>query len=272
MAPAFDLGTVTVAGVTVPFPSAGSSASALAVVDRLAAPLGVQLRLPTVQRATNGGNTSLTITPLTIALGGKTAFGPVFSALVGGATVPQIENDLKPGIFDPTACTELGGLLEGSKPLNAEWNLIGSEYPLILGATIAALNGGGEVDVDLGGVTTSLDDSYYPAANFGGPAFSTSPGSSSISTPPPAPLVAVPTPEAPPRAAPPGAAMAPTNETITTRTIACRTTSPVGRPMCWGGHALAAGLGAAGFTGGLMAVDETVRRRRTARRVPEVRP
>ena len=201
-------------------------------------------------------------TPLTLALGGHTAYGKVLYPFLAGtndySVVSLFLNITQPTIFDPAHCEQLGGVFKVDKRLNFTWNYLGATTPVLLSAFAAAINGGAEVDLELGGVLTTVDDTYYPPR--------TAPA-----CPVPrrvAPVVeAEPTPVAPaPRSSPaPSAAPAPVvTARVRTTTSQCDTTSPVGRPGCWKGAApMAAGLAGA-VTLGLLITDEIWRRRRLA--------
>lgn len=255
--PAFDGGTVTVGGVTAPFPKDARGVDALNAVTK---PLGVQFRLPTTRSQDGPGVSGATVGPLTLALGGKTLIGPVLHQLAGN--LPALEAALKPGVFDPTGCNELGGLLKRAPQLNSSWNLLATGYPILAAALIGSLDGGGEVDLNLGGTEASIDDTYYPASAFGSPVFITTgpAGSGRVAAPP----VEGTTPMAAdgPTA---GTALAPT-ELAVRRDVRCETTSGAGRPMCWPGRAADGAVAVALLTVGLLSGDEAVRRRRVRRR------
>jgi hypothetical protein len=255
--PTFSMGGASVAGVDIPFNAPASYASSLDALNKLTGPLGVQIRLPVIQAS--GGQAS--VGPLTVALGGRTLVGPVLQQLLGGATLPNIEHALKPGVFDPTTCKELGGLLGAVKPVNAQWNLLGAGYPIILAAAIGSIAGSGELDLDFGGASANVDDTYYAAPSYTAPGFA-----SSVPAPIVSQTASAGTPAQPgtPVAGRPGSGAG--AELVTTRrSVACRTASPVGGPMCWGGHAVAGGLAAGVLTMALLAADEQVRRRKVAR-------
>ncbi|MHB8466942.1 MAG: hypothetical protein ACYDH6_15715 [Acidimicrobiales bacterium] len=253
---AFDVGSVTVLGVTLPFPKGAQNPDAL---NRLLLPLGVQLRLPAITTASRAGVSSVTIGPLTVALGGKTPFGPLLHKLAGN--LPAIEAALKPTVFDPTGCNELAGLLKLDPQLNSSWNLLATGYPIIAAALVGSVDGGGELDVNLGGVQASVDDTYFQTPSFGSPVFATSPASvtEQPGTPAVAATAALPGRPGPTRAATPA-------ELAVQQQVRCETTSPAGGPTCWSGHAAAGAAAVAVLTVGLLAGDEVVRRRRRERR------
>lgn len=252
-------------GVQVPVTNPDQAKGTLDRVNTIAQPFGVQLRLPRVEP---DGQFGLAYTPMTVALGGKTLFGPVIAPLLGGASITKVEQALKPGVFDSAACNELLGLLKSIPQLNATWNSVGSGYPLVLGALAAGLDGQGELDIDLGKVRTSVDDTYYappsyPLPNYGGvpPVGSFVPGvagtagtAGSLGSAAQSQVAAPALGQRPGTTA--GATLA--------GHIHCETTSPVGWPGCWKGAAPVA-AGAAGLvTLSLLAADEVFRRRRLA--------
>jgi hypothetical protein len=253
----FVLGSIALAGVPLPTATAAQVASSIAIVNQATGPFGLRIRLPAVVRHGNGYD----VTPLTVALGGKTGYGPLLYPLLAGpgnTSLVNLFNSLtEPAVFDPTNCNELLGLLKQSPQLNELVNTVGLYTPIILSAFAASLNGGAELDLDIGGVRTNYDDTYYaprsvPPALV--PLTRTTPALAAVAP------VAAPT-ATPATPASTAIVAAPASQTRS----ACATTSPVGRPGCWSGAArLAATLGGI-VTLGLLATDELWRRRRLQR-------
>ncbi|HWW54595.1 MAG TPA: hypothetical protein VNY84_12540, partial [Acidimicrobiales bacterium] len=255
----FSIAAVKLAGLTLPTATADQLRSTIGLINNTTRPLGLQIRLPQV---TSSGTKGFIFSPMTIALGGATSYGKVLYPLIAGTSglsLVNIFNKLaEPTVFDPTNCRELGGLLKTSPQLNTLWNTVGLYTPIIVSAFAAAINGGAEVDVDIGGSRTSVDDTYFPprslpplAGPTGSIVFPSAVGTTATGTAP----TAVPVEASPP-----------SSTVVTTITsagrIACRTTSPVGSPGCWkGAGPVAAGLAGA-VTLGLLGTDELWRRRR----------
>jgi hypothetical protein len=208
------------------------------------------------------GPQGFTYTPLTVALGGDTAYGKVLYPFIAGtndySVVTLFLKITQPTIFDPSNCEQLGGVFKIDDRLNFTWNYIGATTPVLLSAFAAAINGGAEVDLELGGVLTTIDDTYYPPR--------VAPARPVVRrvVPTLAPNVVAPAPaplETRPAPPPPTPVIAPRVRTTTSQ---CDTTSPVGRPGCWKGAAPIAAALAGSLTLGLLVTDEIVRRRRLA--------
>jgi hypothetical protein len=259
MSDAFSLGSISVGPVTIPVSSPAQLPEAVATANGMLAPLGLALKLPTATKTAGGGNLS----PLTVAVGGdKAVWGPVIASLLANTTFTALEQKMTGLLFDPQNCNELAGLLKSTGQLNAYWNLLGEGAPLVIGLLGQALGGSGEIDFNIGGVTSSLDDTYYPPFNLG---IASLPALPSVtqgvpSSPDFTGVPAVPSGTNPP-AAPDTASPQPSAALIARVSAKCETTSPAGQPMCWVGQAP---IGAA-VTGavilGLLAADETYRRR-----------
>jgi hypothetical protein len=234
--------------VAIPIPTTGDAADAFARANALLAKVGVQLRLP--RQVDNPESRAHAITPLTVALGGRDWLaGPVLGTVLTGPQFQQLSQLALHTLFDAKDCKQLGGLMQALGPdVNAQYNYLGSNAPLLVAVLAGALGGTGEIQLNLGGVSTTVDDTYYPALDFAPPLLG------QVLTPPSpvgATLGAAPATSAPPTA-------------ITTRpavATACRTSSPAGRPGCWLGHGPAGALAAGGFTVALLAADEVFRRR-----------
>lgn len=231
--------------------------------NQILAPLGVQLRMP--QLTNPAGSDRHQLSPLQIAVGGPNwVLAPVFSQMLNNPAAAEIQNTLIKTLFDLKNCAQLGGLLTGLPELNGLYNSLGSYAPILLAITTGVLTGG-EVQINIGGVSTELDDTYYPPLDFGGPVLRTPslPGTAAV-----APSV---TPAG--TAAPPTPAVPPSEEIVTTpASNRCDTTSPAGRPGCWLGNARAAVAISGITTLLLLASDEVIRRRRTARSQPHEVP
>jgi hypothetical protein len=214
--------------------------------------LGVQIRLPVMSGDPAAG--SHTVSPLTIAFGGsKWLLSPVVAGLANTAAFQELTRQIQGNLFDPSDCNELGGLLKSIDPqVSSFYNTLGSSMPLLIAVITGSLGGTGEVQVNLGGVETRLEDEYFAPLAFKAPSF----GTPSVATPGRAGTPAV--PGQAPQVAPGG------SERLAAAPIRteCTTTSPAGKPGCWVGRApLAAGIGV-GFTVLVLAVDEALRRRR----------
>jgi hypothetical protein len=209
-----------------------------ATANKLLAPLGLVLRLPRYTASSH----RLNLSPLTIEIGGsKARWAPLVGALLGSSATRQVEQALEGNLFDPTNCDELSGLLKQTGMLNVYWNFLGAAAPLAIGIIGQALSGSGGIDFNLGGVSTSLDDTYYPPTDFGSPgrvsnsssaapSSSSSPGGSAGSSGGVLPS-AVATSSPPAIAAP---QVSGRGVDVLTR---CETSSPAGRPSCWQGRA-----------------------------------
>jgi hypothetical protein len=259
----FSVGAIKLGGVPIPTTTPQEVAAAMAAVNAAVKPLGLTITLPTI--VVNGSGAE--VTPLTASLTGNAALrsvlGPLYTAKdsKGNLIVNDVEQALKPSVWDPANCDELFGVLKSQPQLNAGWNQLGAGYPIVLGAVMAALTGGGSVDVHLGEAKVSVDDTYFSPIDFGGFGFDVSGGGGSFSTPG---IAGGPTLLAlAPGVAAPGAAAAPPHGSVVAATSTrCETTSPFGHPMCWGGHGAAAAAGVLGATVVLLAADELTRRRR----------
>jgi hypothetical protein len=246
----FSVGRLTLAGVPLPSASPDQLAASLTTVNQALAPLGLQIRLP---RLVAYGSTGQQLTPLTVAVGGATTYGPLLYPLLAGPDATSVVNLFnsvtQPAIFEPTTCTELFGALQQIPEANQVLNTVGVLAPLLLGVTAAAINGGAEVDLEVGGVRTTYDDTYYPPRSV---------------APIPAPSavpVAGPGGSPPPVAGPPAAPAPPAASRPVVTRIACRTTSPVGSPGCSKGAATLAASLAAVVTLALLGSDGLWRRR-----------
>lgn len=247
----FTIGSAMLGGQKLATGSPEQMAKAVELINKTTGRFGLRLRLPALVR---NGATGLELTPMTIAIGGDTLYGPALYPLLAGpqrTSVINLFNKItNPLVFDAATCKELFGAFEPYPQLNAGWNSIGVIAPIVLSAAAASINGGAELDVEIGGVRSTFDDTYYPPR---------------VSTQRPSlPLPVVETIVTPgsktTRSAPQIVAI----ESVRT-TSSCRSTSAAGRASCWKGLAPLAAVLAAGVCAALIATDEVVRRRRTAR-------
>jgi hypothetical protein len=252
----FELGSMTLAGLPLPTGTTDALASSVASVNQVLAPMGIQLRLPEVKPF---GERGVQVTPLTIALGGDPVYGPALFSLLGGpdnTSLVSLYNTItQPTLIEPATCNSLFGLLKLAPETNTLVNTLGTLAPIVLSAVAAAVNGGAEVDVNVGGTRSSYDATYFEARGV-------------APTPPAASAPAAPSGGGQP------AAIAPSGATElagspTKVSTSCATTSPVGRPGCWKGSGPIAATLAAAVTVGLFATDELGRRRRRARSTEE---
>ena len=249
-ATSFSVGSIRLGGVALPSATPADIEASLASINQVTGPMGLQLRMP---RVIPNGAHDLELTPLAVALGGDTAAGPYLYPLIaggGGTSLVDLFNSLtQPLVFDPASCNSLLGLVRLNPEANQILNTLGIYAPVILSAFAAALNGGAEMNLNVGGVRTLYDAAYYAPRTI--PTFALG---TTIPGPPGLPTAGSVTPG---RAAVPQVG-AP--ERISTT---CRSTSPVGRPGCWKGRASLAATVAAVVVLGLFATDELGRRRRT---------
>lgn len=250
----FSVGAIRIGGVPLPTATPADLATAFASINAITGASGLNLRMPKV--IPNGAQ-GLEYTPLQIAIGGETAAAFLYPLIAGGGGTSLVDlfNSLtQPLIFEPSTCNSLLGVFKASPEANQLLNTLGVYAPIILSAFAASLNGGAELDLNVGGARTVYDATWFPPRSI--PTIDRSP------TPTAAAVDPIPgsvTPGRPPTALG-GAARVSTS---------CRSTSPVGRPGCWKGRGPLAATAAAVVTLGLFATDEAVRRRRQARATQE---
>lgn len=236
-------------------------------LNKITAPLGVQITPPAVTRQDGG----YVVTPLVVSIGGKSAiFAPLVAKLASSTLVGKLETLLTSALFDSKDCDELGGILKSDPQLNSTYNALGVTAPLALAAVVSAFSGGGAIKVNIGGASSSVNDTYYkPPFGASGPGGSSPPppgttrpaGGSVGSSLPGGNSSQLPGPTNGPG---PAVASQPSAASFSTR---CITTSPASTPSCWRGRAVAGGLGAAFVAIAVLAVDEQRRRRRRLHRL-----
>jgi hypothetical protein len=225
-------------------------AAAVASLNGVLGPMGMQLRLPEVRPI---GGQGMEVTPLTVALGGSPVWGPALYPLLAGPENTSLVNLFnavtQPAIFEPRNCETLFGLLKAVSPeANTLLNTLGTYGPVVISAFAAAINGGAELNINIGGVRTSYDATFY-APRAAAPTTTPTGAGAVPSSPTPS--------SGPSSVEPTELASSPTMVSTS-----CSTTSPVGKPGCWKGSGpLAATLGAV-VTLGLLGADDVVRRRR----------
>lgn len=253
----FSVGSVTLAGLPLPSSTAEELRSTVASLNSVLDPIGLELRLPEVRAF---GANGVQITPLTVAIGGDPVYGPALYPLLAGpentSLINLFNSATQPLIFEPATCNSLFGLLKASPELNTFVNTLGTYTPVILSAAAAAINGGAELNFNIGGVRTTYDATYYAPRAVAPP---------SVTRPSTAGAPAT-------GSSTPGVAPVPPSELASSPTkisTSCATTSPVGKPGCWKGTGPVAATLAAVLTAGLFATDELVRRRRRGNRIED---
>ncbi|HEX3707152.1 MAG TPA: hypothetical protein VHV76_11020 [Mycobacteriales bacterium] len=238
----FSIGSVTLAGVKLPTASTASLASTLTSVNKALAATGLHIDLPTFTDVDG----VIAMTPLSIGI----------------ATTSSVAKVLDPLIT--LVLTQLAGAVVDSATKAV--CTIGSVYSLV-NLLLAAFDGVGAFDVQVGGVTATTDNKTY--ANPFGNGDSPAPSLGGSVTPPPAtePSGGTSIPPLPVSSSAPLPVSSP--QVAGTRTVAssCSTTSPAGSPSCSRGAGLAVGLIALATLGGIAGADYFVvrRRRRLAR-------
>jgi hypothetical protein len=260
--PHFTIGEMRVGALTFHSPTAQQIGTGVAAMDRLTSPLGFRIVLPTVSH-TVGGEQYL---PLQFSFGGKVSYGKALATLLTGShgSVLSLLNSTGTTIFDPSQCKELGGVLNAAPDANYTVNFVGVAVPIVLQAMASAFSGGADVDLNFGGVATSINNTYYkpPSAP---PLPPTSPQKQPSSRVPATVPFATPVnPTSIKRERAP-VAVGPTLASPTAFfSYICRSDSPAGGG-CLHNRSFLAGLIAATLGGGMFIVDETWRRRRRKR-------
>lgn len=245
----FSFDGLTVNGIHVPIATPDGAAAAVKTANGLLKPAGLSFELP---KFVDNGKGRQSMTPFVVKIGGPDfLLTPVLGAVLSNEQVVNLQGDLFKTLFDPTNCEQLLGLMQKISPeLNAQYNTVGKVAPLLVAALMGFLSGG-STTLSIGGVTVSLDDQYYAPLDFGGPGFVQAPG-----TP------AVPAVEGTQTSTLPEIRSLAGKDSVSTKSSACHTRSPAGKPRCWRGLApLGAALAGLVAVGSLAADEVTTRRR-----------
>lgn len=245
---AFSVGSVTIGpkglGPTIP---AGGAAQAIAAVNSVTKVLGITLVPPTESSNTQTGAES--IGPLVLQFRGSALENQIVSPL--GSAWVTLADALVKDFPDP-----------GNVPCNSVQDLVGQSLPGItslVNLVIGALEGGGGMQLDIGGATAGTQ----PAVLYTNPFQIGSPLGPTDTT---LPLTVSPGTLA---TAGQAATTAPSAAASLGRRIAgairCVTTSPAGSPGCWNGMGVVAGVATAALAVGLLATDIAYGRRRRRR-------
>jgi hypothetical protein len=247
----FTLGGVSLAGKAMPVDQK-SIASTITAIDKVLAPTGLHITLPT--SVFQGG--TLTETPLVIGLDNSKLGSQVINPLINA--LQPITNPLRSGL-DGISC-QFGKVLT------------------IVDLALAALDGAGGLDLDLGGASANTDGRSYadPFGNGsqhlgGGHQILGNQGPGPTSTPSPSkgnPGSSVPLPGSQDQTTTPSSGSTPQLANNVTTSQSCSTTSRANRPSCSNGQGLAVGLIAIAAVGGIAGADFLAMRRR--RRLPVV--
>ena len=264
----FSFGSVTLApaGIPITLPSSDSTAQVLQAVNALLGTLGLSIAAPAATSDPNRG--SLSISPLDLHFSGSPADNAVLAP--AATQVPSLEQLLAAQTSNGSDCSQIKNFLGNALTPSVE----------VANLALAAGQGAGGLDVDLGGATVSTQAAPNYANPFGsadsfsagtplptaggevGTAGANAGGTSSAvgST---APIGAVgPGPETAPAGAnsaegnpaanAPNPARAPASTGPTL--VRCVTASPAGGG-CWRGLGVVAGAGALGVGAVLLAAD-----------------
>lgn len=247
----FSYGQVLVGGKPVS-PPATSTASPVARVNTVLAPLGFTLIEPSETRNQQTGG--VTIGPLILRFSGSTLDRTALSPAVGA--VIQLETLLQSNSTAGADCTQIRQLA---------YNL-GTSVDTLLNVMLEISEGAGALDFDFGGATASA----LEAPDFANP-FGADDTSADLTSTDPAPglggsgapltaLGAATLPAGPSSEAPPALAAPPTR--LSSSSVLCRSLSTAGTQHCWRGVAAGAGGGALALGIGLLAADLYVSHRR----------
>ena len=238
----FIAGTATVRGAVIDASTPTGLASALDQANAALAPLGEQLLAPRVTVHRDG---TVEVTPLVVAITGSAA-SPTLAAAIGAAQ--PVRNRLTDLIFGA-----------GCYP-----RFLGGGAFTAVDVLTAAIDGTGEGDIEVGGVTAGIDATLY-ASPFGS---SLPLAADVIHTTTVVPATTTRVPGTAPRAssAPPPAAQPAQAATHLTSSITrlCRTVHPSGQPACWLGAGTTAGATAVSVVVGLLVAELLRGRRRRA--------
>lgn len=234
----------------IPIATPDGAAAAVKTANAVLEPLGLTIELPKFE---DNGQGRLLMTPLKLKLGGPNwVLTPILGGVISREEVVNLQGDLFELLFDPKDCDQLFGLFKALPPLNAEYNTVGEVAPLLVAAAMGVVSGG-SATVSIGGVATALDDTYFPAPEFGGPSLVGSSGTPAV---PGLPGALPSTPQLRPVLG---------TSTVASSSGKCHTSSPAGAPRCWNGLAPLAAAVAGVVALGSLAIDEISTRRRVAR-------
>ena len=135
-------------------------------MNTIVGPLGVQVLPPEL---VSEGQFGQRLTPMTIRVGGKSAYSDAVAALAGIPQVIELQQQLQQGLFDTQQCKQLAGLLQPFPEINALYNAVGVAAPILAAVVVNALAGGGSVDFQVGGVRTGIDDTLVSSAHLFAP-------------------------------------------------------------------------------------------------------
>lgn len=239
----FSLGSASIAGVSLPTASPGALASTLASINKLLTQSGIHISLPELTLQSG----IYAVTPLSIGIDNSPLGAKIFDPIL----------NLFHTLADPAMAIVTKAVCS-----------IGSIYGAI-NLLLTGLNGVGALDVELGGVTATSNDTTY-ANPFGTPTLGTPTTlPTGGATPPPGGGTAsgtggpgVSPPSLPATSPVPGANQTPAIADTRALSSSCSTTSPAGRPSCSRGAGLAVGLIALATLGGVAGADFLVSRRR----------
>jgi hypothetical protein len=244
---AFSFDGITAAGVHIPIATPEAAAGAVNTANALLEPLGLTLELPRFEDNKKG---RLQVTPFKVKIGGPNwVLSPIIGGVISQERFVNLQGQLFKFLLEPD-CEQLLGLLKLIPDLNAQYNKYGGVVPLLF-AALMGVPSGGSATLSIGGVTTALDDTYFPPLDFGGPAYVETPGLDEI---PGEPALQSTTPRL----------HRVTGAATSTKTGRCHSTSPAGAG-CWRGLAPLAAALAGVVAVGSLAADEISTRRRVAR-------
>lgn len=247
----FTFDGLTANGMNIPIATPGGAAAAVATANGVLKPLGLSFELP---KFVDNGKGRQQMTPFVVKIGGPDfLLTPVLGAVLSQEQFVTLQGDLFEALFDPKDCDQLLGLMKAIPELNAQYNTVGEVAPLLVAALMGFLSGG-STTLSIGGVTVSLDDTYYAPLDFGTPDYVQSPGTPAVPGMPGSQLTAL------PRVRSVGGTRSPIS-----KTSKCHTSSPAGSPGCWDGLA-PFGAATAGIVAvGALVADEITTRRRLRR-------
>lgn len=280
----FSLGRVTIGvpGASYELPSADSAASAVSAINKVVGVFGVSLVLPTQTENPSAGEVA--IGPLDIHFAGSASDRLVVDPLAN--LVAAVEAAIKGVSSNGSDCSQVTNLI-GS---------LGGVGDTVFNLVLGIADGGGSLDVGLGGASASTQPAPAyadPFAGGGGPfASGSTSGSQAQATSGSQPQATMPDSSVLPGATDqtPAAATPPSPTTAGSSSVAagspagsgeaggsggagassavlvrCVTASPAGGPGCWKGLGTLAGAATVVAAGGVMAADVAYSRRRFRR-------